>query len=481
MVNESAFLAEKEYRSSRESHWEKLADSFSHSGLRGEYHRRLTELFREIIPVGQSVLEIGCAKGELLASLSPGRGVGVDFSDGMLRHARQKFPSLEFYLKDAHDLEGISGSFDYIIFSDLVDDLWDVQAFLLAVHRLCTPETRIVFNFYSHLWNLPLRLAQQLGFAREMLPQNWLTVEDMIGLLTLSGFGTVSHRSEILLPLAIPGVTSLCNRGLAKFKPFSWFNLTHFIVARALPVRCDAVVRPKVSVIVPTRNEAGNIAEIMKRIPQMGAGTEIIFVEGGSSDGTYEVITAEIASHPELNCRLLRQSGCGKGDAVRTGFEVAAGEILMILDADMTVAPENLERFYMALVQGHGEFINGVRLVYPLDDRAMRFVNLLGNKFFSIAFTWLLGQTIKDTLCGTKALWKHSYEKLAANRSHFGEIDPFGDFDLLLGAARLNLKIVDLPVRYGERLYGETNISRWSHGLLLFRMLLVAARKLKFV
>ncbi|MBT0666559.1 glycosyltransferase [Geobacter pelophilus] len=469
------------YQSSRVAHWDRLADRFSHCGLRSEYHRRLTELYREIIPADQAVLEIGCAKGELLASLSPARGVGVDFSEGMLRHARQLHPSLEFYLKDAQNLEGISGSFDYIICSDLVDDLWDVQEFLLAVHRLCTPETRIVFNFYSHLWNLPLRFAQQLGFAREMLPQNWLTVEDLIGLLNLSGFGTVSHRSEILLPLAVPGVTSLCNRGLAKFKPFSWFNLTHFIVARALPVRFDSTARPTVSVIVPTRNEAGNIVEVIERIPQLGAGTEIIFVEGGSSDGTYEVIEAEIASHSELKCRLMRQSGCGKGDAVRTGFEAAVGDILMILDADMTVAPESLEKFYMALVQGHGEFINGVRLVYPLNDRAMRFVNLIGNKFFSIAFTWLLGQTIKDTLCGTKALWKHSYEKLAANRSHFGDIDPFGDFDLLLGAARLNLKIVDLPVRYGERLYGETNISRWSHGLLLFRMLLAAARKLKFV
>jgi glycosyltransferase involved in cell wall biosynthesis len=176
----------------------------------------------------------------------------------------------------------------------------------------------------------------------------------------------------------------------------------------------------------------------------------------------------------------MRQSGSGKGDAVRAGFGAASGDILMILDADLTVAPEDLEKFYWALVQGHGEFINGVRLVYPMNDRAMRFFNLLGNKFFSMAFTWLLGQRIKDTLCGTKALWRRSYEKLAANRGYFGELDPFGDFDLLLGGVRLNLKIVDLPVRYGERVYGETNIQRWSHGLLLCRMLIVAARKLKF-
>jgi len=234
-------------------------------------------------------------------------------------------------------------------------------------------------------------------------------------------------------------------------------------------------------VVVPARNEAGNIAAILERTPEMGAGTEIIFVEGHSRDGTYEAIEREIAASPGRRCQLHRQTGRGKGDAVRLGYARASGEVLMILDADLTVPPEDLPRFYRALLEGKGEFINGVRLVYPMEREAMRFANLVGNKFFSLAFSWLLGQPIKDTLCGTKVLWKRDYEAIAANRAYFGDFDPFGDFDLLFGAARLNLKIAELPIRYRERTYGTTNIQRWRHGLMLLRMVAFAALRLKFV
>jgi glycosyltransferase involved in cell wall biosynthesis len=235
-----------------------------------------------------------------------------------------------------------------------------------------------------------------------------------------------------------------------------------------------------VSVIIPARNEAGNIAQLFARTPEMGAGTELVFVEGHSCDDTYAVIEQEIASHPERKTQLHRQAGIGKGDAVRLGFAKAKGDILMILDADMTVPPEDLPRFYEALHAGRGEFINGVRLVYPMEDEAMRFFNFLGNKFFSIAFSWLLGQPVKDTLCGTKVLWKHDYTLISENRNYFGEFDPFGDYDLIFGAAKLGLKIVDLPIRYRARTYGSTNIQRWSHGWLLLRMVMFAARRIKF-
>jgi glycosyltransferase involved in cell wall biosynthesis len=239
--------------------------------------------------------------------------------------------------------------------------------------------------------------------------------------------------------------------------------------------------RPVVSVIVPARNEAGNIENIITRVPEIGGGTEIVFVEGNSTDATYEAIEEAISRHPERRCQLWKQAGKGKGDAVRLGFAKATGDILMILDADLTVPPEDLPRFYEALVAGTGEFINGVRLVYPMEEEAMRFFNLLGNKFFSLVFTWLLGQPIKDTLCGTKVLWKEDYERIARNRSYFGDFDPFGDFDLIFGAAKLGLRIVDLPVRYRARTYGTTNIQRWKHGLLLLRMVRFAAGRIKFV
>ena len=278
----------------------------------------------------------------------------------------------------------------------------------------------------------------------------------------------------------IPLVSYLANRYLAKIFPFRFFSLTNVLVARRQPALDTLPENPLVSVIVAVRNEEGNIANIFERTPDMGAGTELIFVEGGSTDNTFEAIEKEIRTNPEKRAFAYRQTGKGKGDAIRLGFSKATGDILMILDADMTVPPENLPLFYSALVSGKGEFINGVRLIYPMENKAMRFWNLVGNKFFSLAFSWLLGQTIKDTLCGTKVFTKKNYEKIAANRAYFGEFDPFGDFDLIFGAAKQNLKIVDLPIRYRQRHYGETNISRWRHGALLIRMAFLAALKIKF-
>ena len=242
--------------------------------------------------------------------------------------------------------------------------------------------------------------------------------------------------------------------------------------------------RPSVSVIVPARNEAGNIAAAALRTPLMGEWTELIFVEGGSTDDTWEKIQAVAGTTSPNGVTIapaLRQKGRGKGDAVREGFAAAKGDIVMILDADLTMPPEELPKFYEALAEGRAEFANGVRLVYPMEDKAMQFLNMCANKVFGLAFTWLIGQRVKDTLCGTKVLFRRDYERIAANRAYFGDFDPFGDFDLLFGAAKLNLKIADLPIRYRSRTYGTTNISRFRHGFILMRMLAKAAAKLKFV
>ena len=315
----------------------------------------------------------------------------------------------------------------------------------------------------------------------EPLPaQNWFTVEDVTNLLYLSDFEVIRRWEEILWPVRTPVIEPICNKFLVKMWPFRFGALTNMVIARPTPQRksCHDV---KVSVVVPARNEAGNIQRIVNEVPEMGAGTEIIFVEGGSKDNTFETIEKAIEQKPDRDCKLFRQTGSGKGDAVRLGFERATGDVLMILDADLTVPPEDLPRFLDAWSSGKGEFINGVRLVYPMEDASMRFLNQVGNKFFSLAFSWLLGQSIKDTLCGTKVLAACRYRAIAENRSYFGDFDPFGDFDLIFGAAKLNLKIVDLPIRYRSRVYGETNISRWRHGLLLLEMVAFAVRRMKFI
>ncbi len=464
----------------RADHWNGVATDSARRGSTGRYyHRRLSEVYRNLVAPGLRVLELGCGRGDLLASLHPAVGVGVDISEEMIRVARQRHPELRLICQDAAEAE-LDETFDVVILSDLVNDLWDVQRVLERVRRVCTPATRVLINTHSRAWELPLAVAAWLKLARPVLDQNWLTPEDVDNLLRLAGFETLRRSWEVLWPVTTPLLGWLFNRVLVRLWPLRHLALVNVFVARPAPTPVFAEP-PWVSVVVPARNEAGNIAAILERVPEMGRGTEIVFVEGHSQDGTYETIAHAIAEHPERRCRLLQQTGKGKGDAVRLGFEHASGEVLMILDADLTVPPETLPAFYEALASGKGEFVNGVRLVYPMEDQAMRFLNLLGNRFFSLAFSWILGQPLKDTLCGTKVLTRSHYGRIAANRAYFGEFDPFGDFDLIFGAAKQNLKLVDLPIRYRERVYGTTNIQRFRHGLILLRMVLFAAARIKFV
>ena len=464
------------YQQTRMANWDAIAKKRDHwCGMGRWYHRRLAEVYRYLIPPKQRVLEIGCGLGDLLAALQPSQGVGVDFSPEMIARAKKNHPEYEFHQMDAHDLSNLEDQFDAIILSDTVNDLWDVQRALEQLRHLCAPHTRLILNFYNHLWQFPLFIAQSLNLASPMLRQNWLTREDIDNMLRLAGFESIRSSQEVLWPLPLGG---FADRYLVKLWPFREFALANFVIARPEP---QPVKKPSVSVVIAARNEAGNIKSIFERVPKMGSKTEIVFVEGHSRDNTYETIEKEIPLHPSTPSLLFRQPGIGKADAIRLGFEKASCDILMILDADLTVPPEDLPRFYEAIASGKGEFINGVRLVYPMEKEAMRTMNFIGNKFFSMAFSWLLGQPIKDTLCGTKVLWRKDYEEIAANRSYFGDFDPFGDYDLIFGAAKLNRKIVDLPIRYRDRTYGTTNISRWKHGLLLLRMVAFAARRIKFV
>ncbi|HMD89641.1 MAG TPA: glycosyltransferase [Anaerolineaceae bacterium] len=472
-----------QYQAARRQHWNSATDwMLQHKGLGKYYHQRLASVYRLNIAANLRVLEIGCSQGDLLASLNPSYGMGIDFSEKMIAQAQILHPDLQFLWMDAHELELRPDiSFDIIILSDLLNDLWDIQVVLEQIHKVTNAHTRLLINTYSRLWELPLLAAEKLGLAKPALNQNWLTIGDIKNLLNLSGYETVRYWHEILFPIDIPLLTSLCNRFLVKLFPFDELALTNFIIARPRIPLSPLEEKPSVSIVIPARNESGNIPCIFENPPTLNCNTELIFVEGNSKDNTYQVIKQQIDQHPELQCSLFKQTGTGKGNAVLDGFQHACGDILMILDADLTVPVFYLERFYDAIASGKGDFINGVRLVYPLEKQSMKIFNFLGNKFFSVTFSWLLGQPVKDTLCGTKVLWKSDYEQIVRNRAYFGDFDPFGDFDLLLGAAKLGLKILDLPVRYRERTYGTSNIQRWKHGWLLLKMTVFAARRLKFV
>ncbi len=479
MEESDIFAKERErYITRRAKHWDAL--SRRRSGLLSRYYRgRLAEVYRHVAGECESILELGCGRGELLHALNPGLGVGVDVSGEMIAVAQQCYKNFQFVCADAQSFDLGDTTFDVIILSDLLNDLWDVQAVLTHLRRYCNEHTRVIFNVFSHVWESPRHFAELFGLVTPTLPQNWLTPIDVHNLVELAGFEQVRRWEEVLCPVPIPLIARFCNRVLVKMPLLRTAALTNFYVIRPHSRTEKRETAPSVSVIVPARNEAGHIDELLARIPDMGSHTEIIFVEGHSTDNTYEVIEQALAG-TDRDCKLLEQTGKGKGDAVRAGFDVAQGDILMILDADITVPPEDLPRFFDVLASGLGEFANGVRLVYPMEDEAMRFLNLLGNKCFSWAFGWLMGQPIRDTLCGTKVLWASDYRKIARGRSYFGDFDPFGDFDLLFGAARQSHKIVEVPVRYRARRYGETNIQRWRHGWLLLKMVVFAARRLKF-
>lgn len=492
-----ALLHQRQVRNAgRIEQWTQIAAALDERGLGwgAGYHRRLASVYRFLVPEGSRVLELGCARGDLLAALKPRFGVGVDFCPAMLASAKRRHPALHFHEADCSAFDpadyGQGKPFDYIILSDLINELPDVQATLEAIRSVCAPHTRVILNTYSRVWEPILNAASVMGLARPMTGLNWLTAGDTRNLLDLAGFEALRTWQEVLWPLNTPGLRRLCNRALVKLSPINHLALSNFIIARpqATPIGTrraddDRAKEPVVSVIVAARNESGNIDQIIRRTPQMGGGTELIFVEGNSSDDTWAKLQSVAPQHADWGAgfQIMQQDGKGKGDAVRKGFAAATGDVLMILDADMTVPPEDLPRFYEALRSGRGEYINGVRLVYPMEDEAMRFFNLLGNKAFSLAFTWLLGQPIKDTLCGTKVMTKQNYDTLAANRHYFGDFDPFGDFDLIFGAAKMNLKMIDLPIRYQARTYGDTNIQRWRSGVILLRMTMYAARRLKFV
>jgi SAM-dependent methyltransferase len=461
--------------------YDALAEGWERWRRRNAYfHEESLRYLRFLIPAGASVLELGCATGSLLAALAPARGLGVDISPRMVEIARRMHPHLAFAVADIEDLsllEDLVGPFDFILLCDSIGTLEDIQGSFLNLHRLCRPQTRIVIAYHSGLWEPILRAAERLGLKSPTTAQSWLSADDIGAILGLADFEEIKREWRILCPKRLLGLGPFVNRYLA---PLPWLRrlcLRHFVVLRSL--RAAPAVPRSASVIVPCRNERGNIEPLMRRLPPFAPELEIIFVEGHSRDGTLAEIDRVIAAYPDRDIKRAVQTGIGKGDAVRQGFALARGETLMILDADLTVAPEDLPKFYEALATGKGELVNGTRLVYPMEGEAMRTLNFIANKLFSIAFSFLLNQRITDTLCGTKALRRESYARIASGRAYFGEFDPFGDFDLIFGAAKQNLKIIEIPVRYGARRYGRTQISRFRHGWLLLRMVFFALRKLK--
>lgn len=444
------------------------------------FHQQDYKYLQFLVTPGQRVLDMGCGIGNVLHAVSPEHGVGVDFSDNALDLARQSYPEFEFIKGDIENtdvIKSLQGPFDVILLSDTIGFLEDIQSTLNNIHGLCHDRTRIIVSYHNRNWAPILKLGVWTGLKMPEPEQNWLSSGDIKNILEISDFDVVKREWRQLLPKSFLGIGTLINRYIAPLPIIRRLCLRNYVVARSL--KTNSPQSPSVTVVIPCRNERGNIENAVKRTPQFAPDMEFLYIEGNSSDDTFEEIQRVQSAYPDLDIKALQQDGKGKGDAVRKAFSHARGDVLMILDADLTMPPEDLPKYYEAICQNRGEFINGSRLVYPMESYAMRFLNLIANQMFSFIFSWLLNQRFTDTLCGTKVLLKSDYEKIAANRHYFGDFDPFGDFDLIFGAAKLNLKVVEIPIRYAGREYGETQISRFSHGVLLIKMVWFAFRKLK--
>jgi SAM-dependent methyltransferase len=440
------------------------------------YHKTLSNYYSFIIPGNSSVLEIGSGTGDLLNAVKPSIGVGIDFANNMVDIAQRKYPHLKFYCADAEEFK-LGNKFDYIILSDILSSSLDIQKLLNNLRHVIHKRTKLIISNYNYLWEPVLRFGEFIGLKQRQPVQNWLSYNDINNLLELEGYEVVKVERKLLIPKYIPLLNFILNKLFANLPLINHLNLICFITAKP---RIEEYKEYSVSIVIPARNEKGNIENAIIRTPVFGKSQQFVFVEGNSKDSTYEEMLRIKNKYSNKDIIVIRQSGKGKGNAVREGFSKSTGDILIILDADLTTPPEDMPKFYEALAKNRGEFINGCRLVYPMEKQAMRLINLMGNKFFGWFFSYLLGQRLKDTLCGTKVLFREDYLRIKQNRSYFGDFDPFGDFDLLFGAAKLNLKITEVLIRYREREYGSTQIKRFQHGWLLIKMSLVAAKKLKF-
>ena len=447
------------------------------------YYELLSRLLCFLVEPQKKVLSVRCGTGNLLAVVRPCAGKGVDICAEIVTIAQQRNPSFEFAVAfpDKGEFRQVfeaDENFDYILFNDIGDTV-DVLEALRNLKPLCQRHTRLLITTYNHLWEPLVSFAEWVGMKVPRTKQNWLSIADVRNLLRLAGFEALETHRIVLLPKYIPLLSGFLNRFCARLPFLSKLCMTQVVVARMLP----PPVSPEelsVSVVIPCKNEKGNVEEAVRRIPGLAGRTEILFCDDQSTDGTAEEVLRVQAAYPDKNIRLKCGPGVCKSRNVWTGFNAATGDILMILDADLTTIPEELPYFIDVISSGQAEFVNGSRLVYPVPKGAMNGANMLGNKFFSVAFTYLLGQRVKDTLCGTKVLWRNDWERIKPFLGTWGTEDRWGDYELLFGAAKLNLKILDLPVHYQERIYGSTKMTKvFRNGLVMLKMCWHGFLKLK--
>lgn len=356
----------------------------------------------------------------------------------------------------------------------------DIQDLFYNLYKSMNRRDRIVSICYNSYFSWLYKIATVLKLRTKKQQTSFFTENDIENFCKLTNFEIVKTKYALLIPFWIPIVSTLINKIASLLPIIRNFSLVSIYMMR--PVK-KYEHNPKLSVVIPARNEEENLVTIIDEIQKMeDIPLEIIFVEGHSQDKTWDVIQNNLTKYkdkPLLDVKGFQQTGVGKNDAVKLGFENCTGEVITILDADKTVDPAELYKFYTAYRDGKGDFINGCRLVYPMETEAMRFLNLLGNAFFAKTVGHVSSLNISDSLCGTKMMAKKDHDRLIEWRKDFGDIDPFGDFDLLLFAGVVGLGSVDISIRYRSRTYGSTQISRFIHGFKLLQIVVYSFFKVK--
>jgi SAM-dependent methyltransferase len=442
------------------AHFGGLASSYRQLKHRNRYYNQfLIRWCRSFIAPGQRILDVGCGRGDVLAELKPAGGVGIDLSQAMVEAAAAEFPNLSFRHAAVEDFDGEAG-FDAALLINTAEYTFDMGAVIARCHRALRDNGKLLLTTANPLWSPVFHFASRLGLRIPECERLFVTNEDLVNLLRLHGFDVVYKRMSLLVPKYIPFLSDFLNNTWSRIPILRLLSSTQFIVARKVPA---ARREYSVSIVVPCYNERGNIERCIREVRKIGSRTELLFVDDGSKDGTAEAV--DPALNPDIDVRVIRYTpNRGKGHAVTMGFNAASGDIVMILDADLTTMPEELAPVYEAFAAGHAEFVNGTRFIYPMEGRAMKWANYVGNKMFNILVSLVMECRVSDTLCGTKAMFRRNYISMEMGR------DPWGDYDFLFGAAQQRLLIRELPVHYRERLAGFSKMNSMKHTVNLLRM-----------
>ncbi len=359
-----------------------------------------------------------------------------------------------------------------IILTDLFEVSTDILELLSMVNKLLGKDGIIVICSINQKWNRILNLFERLNLKDGNQKRLFINSTIVLNIAKVTGLEFVTQRNKQIFPFRMLGLGSLINNILEiLFFPFSFGIRIYSILNQQ--EKFNEEKKYSKSIIIPAKNEEKNLKPLLNQIPELEEDHEIILAIGDSEDKTYEV-AKEIK---EARCwpfevKVIKQTGKGKANAVWEAVEEASKEVIIILDADISVNPETIVQFNSVIDTGKASFVNGTRLIYGMESGAMRIVNNLGNRIFQYIVSIIIGQKITDSLCGTKVFFRKDFNKIKLWKELVQMKDPFGDFDMIFTAGYFGLKILEIPVRYQARVYGVTQIKRFRDGYKLIIYLL---------